>query len=410
MLLAALLEPAWSQPTVELRAVGRQAYVGEAFQIAVVVGDFETCDPPVMPDIPDCAIQSLGGGNTSSQTMIIGGRVSRSNSSTYRYELTPTRVGELTIPPITVTADGRKLMTSPRKIKVRPSDRAEMFAVEITAGRQRVYVGQRISLTMTIWVKPVPNANQRLEPSNLLRRIAPINFGPFPQEISNSHNVSRARDVNGKQVMFYAYDFVTEFVPQHPGALTFDDILVGLAYPSSNGERNFRARPVVDAIEVLPVPMDGRPGNFNGAVGLYDIETRAAPTDVRVGDPIELTIELFGDGALDTLPPPLLSANAELERDFRLPGARLAGEIGGGRKRFSVMIRAQRDDIMAIPAIEYPYFDPDAERFVVARSGPIPITVAPAAEVAAPSIAGGPNGRVPPPRRGARSARRPARH
>jgi hypothetical protein len=107
-----------------------------------------------------------------------------------------------------------------------------------------------------------------------------------------------------------------------------------------------------------------------------------------VGDPIELTIDIYGDGPLETLPPPLLSANERLNEGFRLPGESLAGEMHEGRRRFKLTIRAKRDDVTEVPPIAYPYFDPDAERFVIARSKPIPLAVTPAAEVAPPDVTG----------------------
>ncbi len=135
---------------------------------------------------------------------------------------------------------------------------------------------------------------------------------------------------------------------------------------------------------MLPVPQDHRPANFSGAVGLFDIEAHANPTEVRVGDPINLTIDIFGSGPLDTLPPPLLASDPALTRDFRVPTEPLAGETRSGTRHFEVVIRATNDRITEIPAIEYPYFDPDAERFVIARSDPITLEVEPAAELALP--------------------------
>ena len=107
---------------------------------------------------------------------------------------------------------------------------------------------------------------------------------------------------------------------------------------------------------------------------------------MRVGDPIELSIEVFGDGPVETLPPPLLSENAKLVEGFRLPTEQLTGETKDARRRFKLTIRAKRDDVKEIPPIEYPYFDPTAERFVIAQSHPIPLSVAPAAEIAPPDL------------------------
>ena len=364
----------------------RKLYTNEAVSVAIEISDFEKCDEPQVPRLAGYAMRQLPDTSEASYTSIVGGRVTKRRTLTYHYELTALKTGELVIPPIPVSVDGETLETREVRMEVRPSNAAELLIVEISAGRGRLYVGQRIPLTMTIWVKPARYGNQLLGPGQMLRQLRATDFGPFPLEMRNRSNVRRQRKVGDREELFYAYEFSTDFIADQPGQLSFSQIEVGLAYPTPEGTRNLRARAVVEPTEILPVPMEGRPANFNGAVGLFDIQTSASPIDVRVGDPIELTIDILGEGPVETLPPPLLSAQPGIRDGFRLPQSQLAGEMVKGRRRFKLTIRAERDDIAAIPSIEYPYFDPDAERFVIARSEPLPLNVAPAAEVAAPDL------------------------
>ena len=54
------------------------------------------------------------------------------------------------------------------------------------------------------------------------------------------------------------------------------------------GSRQVREVPVtIDAvpIEVLPLPDEGKPADFTGAVGQWNLEVTAKPTEVAVGDP-----------------------------------------------------------------------------------------------------------------------------
>ena len=368
--------------SVELRLGSREVFVGEAVELQIQVNDFSTCDPPEVPEIANATIRQTGGTQESSQMSVFNGHMTQSITRVYPYELTPNTVGELVIPPIAVKVDGQVLKTREVRLTVRPSDADRLFAIDISAGRNRLYVGQRVRLTMTMWVKPARYGSQLLSAGQMIRLLRPIDLGPFPPQLTNDPQRPRPRPGGDPSDTFYAFEFAADFVPEHPGPLSFDNIEVGIDYPARGGTRSLRAHPVVAPTEILPVPMDGRPPDFNGAVGLYAIETTANPTDVRVGDPIELTIDVFGEGPVETLPPPLLSANAKLNEDFRLPDEQLAGEMQDGRRRFKVTIRARRDGVTQIPPLAYPYFDPDAERFVVAHSKPIPLNVAPAAEVA----------------------------
>jgi len=379
-------------PSVALKLESSTAYANEAFTVTLEISDFRTADEPQWPEIPGCSVRLLGSPAEFSQFTLIGGRRSESHSRTYQYELIPTVVGELVIPSIAVQVDGRTLRTNPTRVRVLASDAERLLSAEIVLGRSRVYVGQRVTATLTVWVRPPVWGTQRVDPTSVLQSLSVTSLGPFPRQISNAANVGRMREVDGQRELYYAFDFVTQIVPEKPGRLEFDEIEFGLVYPTGSGKRHLRARPTVAPVEILPVPTEGRPAAFNGAVGLYDIKTSASPTSVRVGDPIQLTIEVFGDGPVESLPPPLLSANQRLVDDFRLPDETLAGEMRDGRRRFTLTIRARHEKVTEIPSIEYPYFDPDAERFVIARSAPIPLVVTPAAEIAAPEVPRGPAG------------------
>ncbi len=386
LMLCAGTALAAAEPTVELRLGTRQAYQNEAFELLIEVRDFQTVEPPAFPPLPGCTVRALGAGSDSTQIVISGGRRHESRSRIYAFELTPSEVGELLVPPIEVRVDGRTLRTRAARVTVGPSDADELFAVEVVLDRQRVYVGQRVTAVLRVAVRPARFGNQWLDAATMLRCVQPIEFGPFPRQVQRVSE--QTRNVGGQEVRFFVYQFAAEFVPEEPGPLRFDQVEVGLAYPTAGGAtRNLRRRPTVPPLEVRPVPMEGRPPNYAGAVGLFNIETRAMPTEVRVGDPIELTIDIFGDGPVERLPPPLLSATPGLADQFRLPVEPLTGELVESRRRFRVTLRALRTDVQAIPALEYPYFDPDAERFVVARSRPIPLTVSAAAEAVLPEVA-----------------------
>ncbi len=373
-----------AQSSVALRLSSPTVNVNEAFTVSIEIANFTEAEPPVFPDLPNCTVRALPNAAESSSVYIINGRKTESHTRTYQFEVTPQVVGEVTIPPVTVQVDGRELQTRPATVQVQPSDADELFAVEVSVDRQRIFVGQRVQATMTIWVKPPTYGGQRLDPGYVLQSISAINFGPFGREIRNAQSVGRRRNVGGVQEAWYAFDFAADFVADRVGRLSFSDVEVGIAYPTRAGTRNLRAKARTAPLDVLPVPQEGRPANYNGAVGLYDITTAARPTNVRVGDPIELTIEVFGEGPVDSLPPPLLSASAPLNESFRIPEQTLAGETKDSRRRFTVTIRAKRDDVTAIPPIEYPYFDPDHERFVIARSKAIPLQVTPTVEVTTP--------------------------
>jgi hypothetical protein len=373
--LLALVAAAQAQ-TVELQAPRTELHVNEAGEVTVIVQQHQNAVEQVtLPDVPNATLR-LSAPYESTSMQIINNRTTVSRSVVYRVEIVPQTAGELVLAPIKLRVDGRELQTREVRFVVKPSDADQYLLLEVTAGRKRLYVGQRAKLVLTIWVKAAYSAPV------MWQQVELVHIDPFPR---NARPSVEPGTPPGRQGSWYAYLLTTDFVADHPGPLDLGTLEVAIAYPMATGTRNLRASARLDNTEVVPLPVEGQPPHFNGAVGLFAIDTAAKPTSVRVGDPIELTIELYGDGPVDVLPPPLLDANAELTRNFRLPTDALRGEMQNSRRRFKVTLRALRPDVSQIPALEYPYFDPTAERYVIARSAPLPLQVSASAEVVAPS-------------------------
>src|SRR5208282_5521577 len=53
------------------------------------------------------------------------------------------------------------------------------------------------------------------------------------------------------------------------------------------------------SVESLPVPEENRPANFTGAIGDFTMTSTAGPTNLTVGDPITVRVQISGRGALD---------------------------------------------------------------------------------------------------------------
>jgi hypothetical protein len=110
---------------------------------------------------------------------------------------------------------------------------------------------------------------------------------------------------------------------------------------------------------------------------VFNLTAKANPTEVRVGDPIEVQLMLRGSGPLEQIVPPDFKASEALQRDFRISdepvGARFDPE--SNQKIFSMVIRARDPNVTEIPPFSFPYFDADDGAYRVARSETIPLRV-----------------------------------
>ncbi len=136
---------------------------------------------------------------------------------------------------------------------------------------------------------------------------------------------------------------------------------------------------------VLPLPEAGRPANFTGAVGRFSIRARLEPSEVPAGEATALVVEVEGSGNINALPPPRIPELSGI--DYHSPGEdariRIAqGEINGV-KRFTWVLVPREPGAMEIPAIEYPYFDPELGQYLIASAAPLTLGVQPGHGIAA---------------------------
>lgn len=378
---------------VSLQLESASTFVGEPVVAELSVSNFTNLTSPSFPPLDGCDVR--GGMASDSQfTSIINGRRTQRITRTFRFELTPTRPGLIEIPAIEVQVDGQTLKTAPARLHVKPSDAEEYLWAEITSPTDQLYVGQHVTLKLTAYVKPVSFRGDPLDPADMKSCFEQVSLPVFGLWPSDSMRVGQVRIATGE--IYYAYELSADYFAERPGQLTFDNIQVGMVYPVElerdffslriRRARRLRVTPKVDPIEVLPLPAESRPAGFTGAVGRFGIEVKARPLRVRVGDPIELIIEVSSDGPLNSAPPPNLRANEALLRDFRVPEEQLAGAVVGDHKRFTQVIRATNANVRQIPKLEYVYFDPERGRYATAVSDPIPIEVRASETVDARSI------------------------
>lgn len=137
-------------------------------------------------------------------------------------------------------------------------------------------------------------------------------------------------------------------------------------------KRQIEAEAGVDATQVIPIPQQGRPDEFQGAVGKYEIATTTDSTITHAGDPITLQIAIRGNGPLELVQAPPLGI---LDEDFRVDQQPLAGFVQDGAKYFTTTVRPRDTSVTAIPRIKMSFFDPETETFETVQSKPIAIEV-----------------------------------
>ncbi len=146
-------------------------------------------------------------------------------------------------------------------------------------------------------------------------------------------------------------------------------------------------------VKVIPLPTEGQPANFSGAVGSFTLTANASPTDgLKVGDPISIDLTVSGAGNFDALVEPRLSEPADWKtyptRRFNAEG-QIDPVLQPTVERtvnYATVIVPQKAHAM-VPPFEINYFDPAQKKYVTLQTPPIPLKI----EAPAP-VAAGPDG------------------
>jgi len=146
-------------------------------------------------------------------------------------------------------------------------------------------------------------------------------------------------------------------------------------------------KPQCNEIELTvdPLPTEGRPADFSGAVGDFQIASTADPKQLALGDPIDVEMTISGTGNFDAITPPVLTDSG----DWKLYPARRyspdgnisanipavdGNQLAVQRLGFSQIIIPKKR-LEAIPPFEFSFFSPSKKKYVTLLTEATPIKV-----------------------------------
>ena len=157
-----------------------------------------------------------------------------------------------------------------------------------------------------------------------------------------------------------------------------------------NRTRNERRALATEAvqIQVLPLPTEGRPADFSGAVGSFTLDFSAGPTNVAVGDPITIRAQITGRGPIESLKLPDQSAWRDFKTYPPTTKVELTDALGlQGTKFFEEVVVPQNAELKSLPGFAFSYFDPDVKAYRTLAHPAVALVVRPAGSTPPPSVA-----------------------
>lgn len=325
-----------------------------------------------------------------------------SRTTTLEVRLRPMRAGTFRLGPVTaqqgpstvrtaavtvsVTGAAAPAVVTPRLRslleRAPPPRRPGEPALSLIVSDDRIYVGEQVDVITAAWFPRDLRARLRRPPT--LSPPSLTGVWSYPQP--TPPGISASREVAGTWYdLFVSHQVVFPLVAgrvEIARASLQYSVPVAMQFFSQEERYTLESNDVV--LDVTPLPAAGRPAGFAGAVGRGLTVERMAPRTARAGEAVPVEVVVRGSGNVALWPAPELGwpagvRNYQDRTDDRIETT--AGRLGG-EKRFRFLAIPDSAGPITLPAIDYPYFDLDAEAYRVARAPAVTFVVAPGAESA----------------------------
>ncbi|MBI2712776.1 MAG: protein BatD [Bdellovibrio sp.] len=127
-------------------------------------------------------------------------------------------------------------------------------------------------------------------------------------------------------------------------------------------------------VQVKDLPTAGKPKNFSGGVGQFDVTASVSKSEVRANEAITLTLKVNGKGNISGIQEPVLHWPESVEM-YESKGKVSRGPNGASEKSFEYLLIPRTPGRLDLPAVEMGFFDSEKNEYYTRNSNPISINV-----------------------------------
>jgi hypothetical protein len=372
--------------------------LGESATLSLTFEDGSPRNVPMPSNVAGLQIAYVG---PSSQFSFVNGETK--STVTYNFTLTPRQAGDFVVPALQAQVNGQIMTNQPLKLTVTPPNSpppaavnsgSEVAFIKLSMPKKEVYAGEVLAARLDIYLRDDVQ-----------------NFGNFQFTGTPANGFTVGKMIETPKQRVQIGNRVYTDVPLEIALTTVKSGAISLGpftasavvvLPSANQARDSfpfgifgggeqkQVSLATDTLNVesLPLPTEGVPPNFNGVIGNYTMTVTAGPTNVAVGDPITVRVQISGRGALDALTLP----DQPAWRDFKTypPTSKVAtSDQHGlqGTKTFEQIVTPQNTDVHELPAFSFSFFDPDTKTYRTLTQPPVQLAVQSGGTTPAPIIA-----------------------
>ncbi|MBK7309322.1 MAG: protein BatD [Sphingobacteriaceae bacterium] len=363
--------------------------VGQMFECAFIMSASSLSQAEfTAPNFKDFEVAS--GPNQSSIRQNVNGQVSE--SLTLSYLLIPKKEGKLVIGAATMSMGGNKLASTPITVEATKGtpqanqvaaasngkpDGSEVF-IKTTLSKSKCYLGEQIMISQKVYSRHQIIAFQKFSP--------PTYESFWSQTLpSTSGNQTAVENLDG--VNYYTFEIFRNIAsPNKSGKISLipieGEVVIRKqtnAKPRNIFEQFFGANGFEDiavkatsrvvTLDVLDLPAEGRPANFNGAVGNFTYKLETSRQSLKANDAFNLKVTISGKGNIKLIDAPKL----DLPESFETYEPKMSE--GANSRTYDYLIIPRQEGEYELSNLDFSYFDLDSKKYVTIPSPNITIKV-----------------------------------
>ncbi|MDB5141901.1 MAG: protein BatD [Mucilaginibacter sp.] len=363
--------------------------VGEQFEVDFIING--SGDRFTAPDFG--TFKLISGPNISPSTTVVNGVTVP--GTTFGYILSATKEGTFTITAAAIVVNRHTLLSNPLKIKVQGqappqqkpqsqaaspddnpapnnTDLSKSLFIKADVSKTKVYTGEQINVRYRVYTRV------DLEASQLDK--APDLNGFWSQDVvkKNPNAVWSTETRNGIR---YSVATIKQTIisPEHAGDLTIDPLIMTfiarvklpprqfLKNPYGNfDEVKYQAKSAAVVIHAAPLPVEGKPTDFSGAVGSFSVYSDIDKKELKANETINYTFEVKGAGNLNLVNAPRITPPVDFEKYDPKTTDRITVDSNGisGSRQFNYLLIPRHQGNYKLELAHFTYFDPAAKKYV----------------------------------------------
>ena len=305
----------------------------------------------------------------------------RSYSKTYTYFLSPMKKGNFKIGQASIKVGDEiyktmaltLVVTSAVDKPLNPNDPSYIADKNIhlvaEVSKTNPYLNEPISIVYKLYISPDTAVNN-------WRELDAPRYADFWSKNINIKNLTVENGTYKGEPYRYVILRKTVLYPQKIGELSIEPLVLDITVQTPSNRRDFFGQIINNTVnktvsagkikvQVKPLPEMGRPNNFSGAVGKFDLFVTTSKKELLLSEAFQLDLEIKGNGNFNLFAFPSINLPQSLEvyepeRSEKLT-TNSKGIRGSIKDQYTIVPSSAGK--YSIPRISFNYFDPNDSKY-----------------------------------------------